>query len=171
MEVVNYIIINGIFRRRNQSVSQSGFVLKLSERVFKALNNLGFIPLLHLPKWNGAGKAASVSVGNIKVMFEPIIAVMFIVKDGNARCALVHPPPKLLVPFFDFKDSRCVRALGVNQNLLVKAAFIVAASGAHKRHPFCRVIRHSSEDGFIHSADKLILCRHQAYLLSSFITG
>lgn len=92
-------------------------------------------------------------IGDVEVVFEPVIAVMLIVKDGDAFRAPVDPTAKLLVPLLNFKHGGGVGALGVNQDLLVKAAFVVAAGRAQECRPRGGGIRYGLYGGFIQAGD------------------
>ena len=72
-------------------------------------------------------------VGNIKIEFQAVLPV--ITKYGNALGSAVHPAAKLTIPALHLKDRRGVRALGVDQNLIIKGAFVVIAGGAEKARP------------------------------------
>ncbi|MFR0839610.1 MAG: hypothetical protein ACLSW8_10890 [Acutalibacteraceae bacterium] len=52
---------------------------------------------------------------------------MLAVKNSNAIRAPVYPAPKPFIPSLDLQDGGGVRALGVNQKLLVKRQAVVAA--------------------------------------------
>lgn len=60
----------------------------------------------------------------------PVIA-----KYGDALGPTIDPAAKLTVPAVHFKDRRSVRALGVDQNLIIKGAFVIVAGGAEKARP------------------------------------
>ena len=72
-------------------------------------------------------------VRNIKIEFQAVLPV--ITKYGNALGSTVDPAAKLTVPTLHLKDCRGVRALGVDQKLLIKGAFVVIAGGAEKARP------------------------------------
>ncbi|OUN31102.1 hypothetical protein B5G33_05950 [Blautia sp. An81] len=65
-------------------------------------------------------------IGNIKIVFQRIPASLR-VEYSDALAVLVDPPLKHGIPSLQFCDSSGVRALRINQNLLVKAALIIAA--------------------------------------------
>ncbi|MDL2234150.1 hypothetical protein LJC63_11320 [Ruminococcaceae bacterium OttesenSCG-928-L11] len=60
-------------------------------------------------------------------MLQTVIAVVFIVEYGNASRTTVDPSPKLLVPLFNLQHCGGVGALRVNEDLLIKPAFVIAA--------------------------------------------
>ena len=60
----------------------------------------------------------------------PVIA-----KYGDALGPTIDPAAKLPVPAFHFQNGGCVRALSVDQKLLIKGAFVIVAGGAEKARP------------------------------------
>ncbi|GKH54838.1 hypothetical protein CE91St58_22230 [Lachnospiraceae bacterium] len=69
---------------------------------------------------------ALVGVGYIKIVFQRVPAT-FRVEHRNAFAVFVYPTLKLLIPSFKLRYRNSVRALSVNQELLIKSALIVAA--------------------------------------------
>ena len=72
-------------------------------------------------------------VGNIKIELQAVLPV--IAKYGDALGPTIDPAAKLTVPALHLKDRRGVRALGVDQKLLIKGAFVIVAGGAEKARP------------------------------------
>jgi hypothetical protein len=169
-EIVGHIVRNGVYRRRNYGARQSGIILKLPKGVFKALDNAGFVPLFHLPDGNGAGKPACVGVGYVEIMFHPVVPAAFVVKDGNALHAPVHPAPELLIPFFYFQYGGSAGTLRENQDLLVKGQLVIAACRAQKRRPFGRIVCHSVQSVFVNRCDRIVFRRHIVSLPSLFFS-
>ncbi|MDR2043319.1 MAG: hypothetical protein LBQ15_02935 [Clostridium sp.] len=99
-------------------------------------------------------------IGNIKVVFQTGIAVIFLIKDRNSFCAFVDPSAKLPIPLLNLQDRRRVGALGVNKDLVVKGQLIIPAGGAYESRPFGRAVRNPLQDGFVHLHDKLVFGRH-----------
>ena len=60
----------------------------------------------------------------------PVIA-----KYGDALGPTIDPAAKLTVPALHLKDRRGVRALGVDQNLIIEGAFVIVAGRAEKACP------------------------------------
>ncbi|MFR9133387.1 hypothetical protein [Frisingicoccus sp.] len=79
-------------------------------------------------------------IRNIKIVFEGVPA-SFRVKHGDAFAVLVYPTLKQLVPHLYGGDGNRIGALGVNQELFVKAAFIITAGRGQKVLPCLRVSR------------------------------
>jgi hypothetical protein len=65
-------------------------------------------------------------IRNIKIVFEGVPAP-FRVKDRYAFAVLIYPSFKKPVPCANLGYGGCVGALGVNQELLVKAALVIVA--------------------------------------------
>ena len=72
-------------------------------------------------------------VRHIEVELQDILPV--ISKHSDALGTPVHPAAKLSVPAVHFKHCRGIRALGIDQDLLVKGAFVVVAGGTEKACP------------------------------------
>ena len=72
-------------------------------------------------------------IGNIKIELQAVLTV--IAKYGDALGPTIDPAAKLTVPALHLKDRGGVRALGVDQNLIIKGAFVVIAGGAEKAGP------------------------------------
>lgn len=77
-------------------------------------------------------------IGDIKIVLQPCPAVIFAVKDGNARGSPVYPASKLPVPALYFQNGGGVRALGIDQELLVKGQLIIVTGGGQKLLPAFR---------------------------------
>ena len=58
-----------------------------------------------------------------------------ITEHGNAFRTAIDPAAKLPVPAFHFQNGGCVRALGINQDLFIKRAFVVIAGRTEKACP------------------------------------
>ena len=72
-------------------------------------------------------------VRNIKIELQTVLPV--IAKYGDALDPTIDPAAKLTVPALHLKDRRGVRALGVDQNLIIKGTFVIVAGGAEKARP------------------------------------
>ena len=72
-------------------------------------------------------------VGNIKIELQAVLPV--IAKYGDALGPTMDPAAKLTVPALHLKDRRGVRALGVDQNLIIEGTFVVIAGRAKKARP------------------------------------
>ena len=72
-------------------------------------------------------------IGNIKIELQAVLPV--IAKYGDALGPTIDPAAKLTVPALHLKDRRGVRALGIDQNLIIKGTFVVIAGRAEKARP------------------------------------
>ena len=62
-------------------------------------------------------------IGNVEVVSNPCLPIAVAVQYGNALGAAIDPPPEPLVPAlppFNGQDCGGIRALGIQQNLLVE---------------------------------------------------
>ncbi|MGF0007986.1 hypothetical protein ACQRBP_11755 [Eubacteriales bacterium SGI.150] len=72
-------------------------------------------------------------VRNIKIELQTVLAV--IAENRDALCTAIHPASKPPIPSLHLKDCGGVWALGVDQNLIIKGAFVVIAGRAEKACP------------------------------------
>lgn len=72
-------------------------------------------------------------IGHIEIEFQAVLPV--IAKYGDALGPAVDPAAKLTVPALHLKDRRGVRALGVDQNLIIEGTFVVITGRAEKARP------------------------------------
>ena len=72
-------------------------------------------------------------IGYIKIELQTVLTV--IAENSDTFGPAIHPTAKPIVPPFHFEDCGGVRALGINQNLLVKGAFVVIAGSAQEACP------------------------------------
>ena len=113
LKVVLHIVLHGVLCRRDQRRGKGVFVFQFTEAVFQSLRDLLLIFSSHCPDRDTAGEASGVSVGYIKVIFQPCAACSVVVKHGDARRASVDPAPKLAIPFVNLQNGGGVRALGI----------------------------------------------------------
>ncbi|MFR9298058.1 hypothetical protein [Emergencia timonensis] len=66
------------------------------------------------------------AIGHIKVIFQRIPAI-FRVEYGNAFAVFIDSTHKFFVPVIKLQNGSSVWALGENQELFVKSAFIIVA--------------------------------------------
>jgi hypothetical protein len=101
-----------------------------------------------------------VRIGYVKVVFQPVVAVIPVVKDGNAFRALVDPAAKADVPLFDFQHGSGVGALRIDQDLLVKPALVVPAGRTQKRRPSGGSLCNPLCRELIQAGNHLVFCCH-----------
>ena len=109
------------------------FFGKVAEGGFQRFDDLRLKGRVHRPDGQWTGKAGRMGIGNIKVELQTVLAV--ITKYGNALGPAIHPAAKLTIPALHLKDRHGVRALGVDQNLIIKGTFVIVAGGAEKARP------------------------------------
>ncbi|MCB5555576.1 hypothetical protein LIQ17_06525 [Blautia wexlerae] len=80
-------------------------------------------------------------VGHIKIIFEGIPAP-FRVKYRNAFAVLVDPTLEQPVPCVKLCNGNRIGALGIDQKLLIKAAFVISAGRSQKALPRLRIFRY-----------------------------
>ena len=119
-KIIVDIVLYRIFCRREKRRAQIVLLLQFSEAVFHRLDDVRRIFRAYRPQGNWTGKSASVGIGNIKIVFQPLFAAMLTVKYGNPVCTPVHPASKPLVPSLDLQDGGSVRALGVDKQLFIE---------------------------------------------------
>ena len=119
-KIIVDIVLYRIFCRREKCRAQIVLLLQFSEAVFHRLDDVRRIFRAYRPQGNWTGKSASVGIGNIKIVFQPLFAAMLTVKYGNPVCTPVHPASKPLVPSLDLQDGGSVRALGIDKQLFIK---------------------------------------------------
>ena len=119
-KIIVDIVLHRIFCRKEKRRAQIVLLLQFSEAVFHRLDDVRRIFRAYRPQGNWTGKSASVGIGNIKIVFQPLFAAMLTVKYGNSVCAPVHPASEPLVPSLDLQDGGSVRALGIDKQLFVK---------------------------------------------------
>ncbi|MCM1215223.1 MAG: hypothetical protein NC548_11970 [Lachnospiraceae bacterium] len=128
--VIHKVIGNSVLCRRQNGAFKGIPAFQLPEGAFQGVYDFPGIFRLHLPNGDGAGIAAFVGIGNIKVVHQPLAASVHILEYGDTPRSPVDPSAEAAVPTLDFKDCGCVRSLGVNQKLLVKTEFEVVAGRA-----------------------------------------
>ncbi|MFR7972133.1 MAG: hypothetical protein ACLU8C_07165 [Lacrimispora saccharolytica] len=126
-KIVGHIILHGVLCHREQGFAQILLMLQLPKAVFQRFNDVRRVFLPHRPKGDGPGEPSFMGIGNVKVVFQPELAIVLPIKNGNAVCAPVYPAPKLPVPSLDLQDGGGVWALGVDKQLFIERKPVVAA--------------------------------------------
>ena len=72
-------------------------------------------------------------IRHVEVELQTVLPV--ITKYGDALGPTIDPAAKLTIPALHLKDRRGVRALGVDQNLIIEGTFVVIAGRAEKARP------------------------------------
>lgn len=133
LQVVCDVICHGIVAGRAHRVRKIFFFGQVAEGGLQRFDDLRLKGRVHRPDGQWTGKTGRMGVGNIKIELQAVLPV--IAKYGDALGPTIHPAAKLTIPAFHLKDRRGVRALGVDQNLIIEGAFVVIAGGAKKARP------------------------------------
>lgn len=133
LQVVREVVRHGVVAGGAHGVRQIFFFGKVAEGGLQRFDDLRLKGRVHRPDRQWTGKAGRMGVRNIKIELQAVLTV--ITKYGNALGPAIHPAAKLTIPAFHLKDRRGVRALGVDQNLIIEGAFVVIAGRAEKARP------------------------------------
>ena len=133
LQVVREVIRHGVVAGGAHRIRQIFFFGKVAEGGLQRFDDLRLKGRVHRPDGQWTGKTGRMGVGNIKIEFQTVLPV--IAKYGDALGPTIHPAAKPFVPPFHFKDCGGVRALGVDQKLLIKGAFVIVAGRAEKACP------------------------------------
>ena len=133
MQVVREVIRHGVVAGGAHRIRQIFFFGKVAEGGLQRFDDLRLKGRVHRPDGQRTGKAGRMGVRNIKIELQTVLPV--ITKYSNALGSTVDPAAKLTVPALHLKDRRSVRALGVDQNLIIKGTFVVIAGRAEKARP------------------------------------
>ena len=131
-------IVRDIVRRRIMTggahrFRKAPFFGQVPEGSFQRLNDSRFKGRLHGPDRKRTGKAGGMGIRNIKIELQAVLTV--IAKYGDALGPTIDPAAKLTVPALHLKDCGGIRALGVDQNLIIEGAFVIVAGRAEKARP------------------------------------
>ena len=133
MQVVREVVRHGIVAGGAHRIRQIFFFGKVAKGGLQRFNDLRFKGRVHRPDGQWTGKTGRMGVRHVEVELQAVLAV--ITKYGNALGSTVDPAAKLTIPALHLKDRRGVRALGVDQKLLIEWAFVVIAGRAEKARP------------------------------------
>ena len=133
MQVVREVVRHGIVAGRAHGVCQIFFFGKVAEGGLQRFDDLRLKGRVHRPDRQRTGKTGRMGIRHVEVELQRVLPV--ITKYGNALGPAIDPAAKLTIPALHLKDRRGVRALGVDQNLIIKGAFVVIAGGAEKARP------------------------------------
>lgn len=137
-KVVGHVVLHGVFCRAEQRPGQIVLILQLSKTVFQALDDLRRIGRLHIPQGNRAGQLGFMGIADVKVVLQAHLPIVFVIKHRDTGGSAVDPAPHLPVPIFNFQYRRGVRALGIQQNLLVEAQPVIVTGRAKEAAPVLR---------------------------------
>ena len=133
MQVVREVVRHGIVAGRAHGVCQIFFFGKVAEGGLQRFDDLRLKGRVHRPDRQRTGKTGRMGIRHVEVELQRVLPV--ITKYGNALGPAIDPAAKLTIPALHLKDRRGVRALGVDQNLIIKGTFVVIAGRAEKACP------------------------------------
>ena len=133
MQVVRDIVCHGVVASRTHGVCEIFFFGQVAEGGLQRFDDLRLKGRVHRPDGQWTGKAGRMGVRNIKIELQAVLTV--ITKYGDALGPTIDPAAKLTIPALHLKDRRGVRALGVDQNLIIEGAFVVIAGRTEKARP------------------------------------
>ena len=156
LKVVREVVHHGIVAGGTHRIGQCSFLGKVAKGVFQCLNDSRFKSRVHFPDGQWTGKEGFMGVRHIEIELQDILPV--IPKHSDAFRTPVHPASKLPVPAVHFKHRRSIRALGIDQDLFVKSAFVVVASGTEKACPALIAVGNAFQRMVVQLGDKLKFC-------------
>ena len=133
MQVVREVVCHGIVAGGAHRIRQIFFFGKVAEGGLQRFDDLRLKGRVHRPDGQWTGKAGRMGVRHIEIELQTVLTV--ITKYGDALGPTIDPAAKLTVPALHLKDRRGVRALGIDQNLIIKGAFVIVAGRAEKACP------------------------------------
>lgn len=133
LQVVCEVVRHGVVAGGAHRVRQIFFFGQVAEGGLQRFDDLRLKGRVHRPDGQRTGKAGRMGVRNIKIELQAVLTI--ITKYGNALGSTVDPAAKLTIPALHLKDRRGVRALSVDQNLIIKGTFVVIAGRAEKARP------------------------------------
>lgn len=133
LQVVRKVVRHGVMAGGAHRVRQIFFFGQVAKGGLQRFDDLRLKGRVHRPDGQWTGKAGRMGVRNIKIELQAVLSV--ITKYGNTLGPAIDPASKLSVPALHLKDRRGVRALCVDQKLLIKGAFVVIAGCAEKARP------------------------------------
>ena len=133
LQVIRDVVRYGVVAGGAHRVRQIFFFGQVAEGSFQCFNDSRFKVGLHCPDGQRTGKAGRMGIRHVEVELQTVLPV--ITKYGNTLGPAIHPAAKLTIPALHLKDRRGVRALSVDQKLLIKGTFVVIAGRAEKARP------------------------------------
>ena len=133
LQVVREVVRHGIVAGGAHRVRQIFFFGKVAEGGLQRFDDLRLKGRVHRPDGQRTGKTGRMGVRNIKIELQAVLTV--IAKYGDALCPTVDPAAKLTIPALHLKDCGGIRALCVDQNLIIEGTFVVIAGRAEKARP------------------------------------
>ena len=152
---------------RQHRVYQCSFFGEVAKGAFQRFNYAFLKGFLHDPDWDGPGAQVCAGVLYIEIVFESPFT-LGIIKNGNSGGTTVDPAAKAPVPVFQFQNCGGIGTLCVDQDLLIKGAFVIVTRSTEKSCPSLVTAGDFQKGVVIKLGDKLILA---CQLTASFPGG
>ena len=133
LQVIRDVVRYGVVAGGAHRVRQIFFFGQVAEGSFQCFNDSRFKVGLHCPDGQRTGKPGFVRIRHIEVELQQMLSI--VTEHGNAFRTAIDPAAKLTVPSLHLKDCGGVRALGIDQDLLIKRTFVVIAGRTEKACP------------------------------------
>ena len=157
-QIVLHIIRHGVAAGGQYSIRQIVLFGQCAEGGLQRFDDLRFKGLVHRPDRQRTGKTGRMGIRHVEVELQTVLPV--ITKYGNALGPAIDPAAKLTIPALHLKDRRGVRALGVDQNLIIEGAFVIVAGRAEKARPAFVAAGNASHGLVVQFGDELKFGRH-----------
>ncbi|MBS5910712.1 hypothetical protein ACE3MS_08545 [Paenibacillus dendritiformis] len=165
--IIGAVVIHRIPRsseQRGRQIRTPFALVRRSERIFQRFDHMSRVAVLQPPKRH-LRLASALGIRYVKHMAQAqVVASVF--NQGNPFCAAFHPAIQPLVPDVNRRAGRCVRTLGVDQQLILKRIFIVPGRRPQKIRPPLRLIRYRASRAGSQFDDALQLGCHESTSLT-----
>ena len=131
-EVVRDIVLDHHAGAAHQALGKAPIRLQFAKGVCQVLHDGALISLLHSP-YGDRIAGTGVGVRQVEHISQPVLRIPVIHQQGDTLRALVDPSAET-VPGVDFRASRSVGPLGVDEELLLEGVLVVVRCGRKKRH-------------------------------------
>ncbi|MBR0230738.1 MAG: hypothetical protein IJQ53_00675 [Clostridia bacterium] len=164
LQIVGIVVLDDLLGDPDDRLFKGAFVLDLAEAVFKVLDDLISVPILHPPKPHFISVSA-VGVGEIEDVAQ-LVGNIPVNEKGDPFRSLVHPSSEP-IPHFDLGTCGRIRLLCEDEDLIRKAVFVVVRRSPQKRHIGLRLLCYLSCRVGGQLQCQTVLTRHFSFLLSA----
>ena len=143
-DIIGKVVIHGVLHRLKQDGDNlpSLFCFKPAYEPF--YDRLFIFPVQPPQEDRTAPVITLMSVGQVKIIFQRTFSPLTVkAKYRDPPAVLIHPALKEPVPCPDLCNSRRIRTLGIDQELLVETALIIPAGRRKEILPFLPILYHS----------------------------
>ena len=166
LQVVREVVRHGVMAGGAHGVRQIFFFGQVAEGGLQRFDDLRLKDRVHRPDRQRTGKPGFVRIRHIEVELQQMLSI--VTEHGNAFRTAIDPAAKLTVPSLHLKDCGGVRALGIDQDLLIKRAFVVIAGRTEKACPALIATGDALHSLVIKLCDKLKFSRQVG---TSYLSG